>query len=141
MHFQNLQTGHFPGTHDSSHIAKALLSAAKEWCIDIPKQIVTFTTDSGSNIVKALHDMNIRRLSCAGHTLNLAVQKAIQVRQVTTAIGRCRKVVAHFHRSRVDQEVLQKKQDMFADVPKHRLIQVRFLNFKSVLFSLYFRML
>ncbi|XP_011408114.1 PREDICTED: zinc finger BED domain-containing protein 1-like [Amphimedon queenslandica] len=73
MHFQNLQTGHFPRTHESSHIAEALLSAAKEWCINIPKQIVTFTTDSGFNIVKDLDDMTIPRLSCAGHTLNLAV--------------------------------------------------------------------
>ena len=109
MRFKNLQTLHFPGSHDHSNLCEALASSTKDWCIDIKKQVVVFTTDSGSNVVKALVEMNILRLPCVGHTLNLAVQKALQVRQAVTAIGRCRKLVAHFHRSRIDNEELQKK--------------------------------
>lgn len=124
MCYKNLQTRHFPGTHDFSSISEALSSAATEWCINMEKQVVAFTTDSGSNIVKALDEMNILRLACAGHTLNLAVQKALQVRQVVTAIGRCKKIVAHFHRSRLDNEELNKKRSMFPDIQRHKLIQV-----------------
>ena len=64
-----------------------------------------FTTDSGSNIVKALEeDMNVLRLACAGHTLNLAVQKALQISQVSTLLARCRKLVSHFHKSCADSD-------------------------------------
>ena len=116
MCYQNLQTCQFPGIHNFSHIVEP--AAAKEWC---NKQVVAFTTDSGSNIVKALEEMNVLRLSCVGHTLNLAIQKALKVHQVVTAIGRCQKLVAHFHRSHIDHEELQKKQEMFPNIPKHRV--------------------
>ena len=124
--YKNLQTQHFPGTHDHTHISEALFTAASEWCINMSQQVVTFTTDSGSNIVKALSEMDLLRLPCAGHTLNLAVQKGLRVQQIASAIGRCRKLVAHFHKSRVDGEELQKKQEMFKDqdVKKNKLIMV-----------------
>ena len=83
---------------------------------------MAFTTDSGSNIVKALKDMDVLRLACAGHTLNLAVQKALQIPQVATPLARCRKLVSHFHKSRVDNDEFKKSQLMFSDIPKHKLI-------------------
>ena len=118
----NLQTHHFPGTHNHTTIVQALNTAAKEWCISFDKQLVAFTTDSGSNIVKALEDMDVLRLACAGHTLNLAVQKALQIPQVATPLARCRKLVSHFHKSRVDNDEFKKSQLMFSDIPKHKLI-------------------
>lgn len=128
MSFKNLQTRHFPGSHNHDTIQDTIVSAAADWCIDLRKQVVAFTTDSGSNIVKALEEMSMLRLPCIGHTLNLAVQKGIQVRQVVTAVGRCRKLVAHFHRSRIDSEELEKKQEMFKDIKKHKLIMVSLIS-------------
>ena len=122
MCFHNLQTHHFPGTHDHATISQALTTAANDWCINFDKQLVAFTTDSGSNVVKALDSMNVLRLACAGHTLNLAVQKALQIPQVSTPLARCRKLVSHFHKSRVDSDEFKKNQLMFSDVPKHKLI-------------------
>ena len=104
----NLQTRHLPGTHNNATIAQALHTAAKGWCISFDKQLVAFTTDSVSNIVKALEDMDVLRLTCAGHTLNLAVQKALQIPQVSTPLARCRKLVSHFHESRVDSDEFKK---------------------------------
>ena len=118
----NLQTDHFPGVHDFNTISRALTMAAEEWCINLDKQVVAFTTDSGSNIVKALDHMNVLQLACAGHTLNLAVQKALQIHKLSIPIARCRKLVTHFHKSRVDGDEFKKKQSMFPDVPKHKLI-------------------
>jgi hypothetical protein len=52
--YKNLQTNHFLGIHNHSNICDALSSAASDWCINFDKHLVAFTTDSGSNIVKAL---------------------------------------------------------------------------------------
>ena len=122
MCFHNLQTHHFPGTHDHATISQTLTAATSDWCINFDKQLVALTTDSGSNIVKALESMNVLRLACAGHTLNLAVQKALQIPQVSTPLARCRKLVSHFHKLRVDNDEFKKNQLMFSGVPKHKLI-------------------
>ena len=71
--------------------------------------VSAFTTDNGSNVVKAREeDLDKVRLPCAGHTLNLSVQKAFEVPAVERAIGRvAKKVVAHFNKSRLDAEELE----------------------------------
>ena len=66
--------------------------------------------------------MDVLRLACAGHTLNLAAQIALQIPQVSTQLARCRKLVSHFHKSQVDSNEFKKNQLMFSDIPKHKLI-------------------
>ena len=78
--------------------------AANDWCINIDNQLVAFTTDSRSDTVKALDSMNVLRHACAGHTLNLAVQKTLQTPQVSILLARCRKLVSHFHKLHVDND-------------------------------------
>ena len=73
MCFHNFQTHHLPGMHDHAAILQALTAAANDWCIKFNRQLVAFTTDSGSNVVKAFDSMNVLLLVCAGHTLNLVV--------------------------------------------------------------------
>lgn len=55
---------------------------------------------------------------CAGHSLNLAVQDALAVPGLKTALGKAKKIVEHFNRSRLDNEELRVKQN-----PSHSLIQ------------------
>ena len=50
MSYRNLNTKHFPGTHDHTHICEAISSVAQDWCINIKRQVVAFTTDNGSNL-------------------------------------------------------------------------------------------
>ena len=50
--FHNLQTNHFTGTHDHATILQSLTAAANDWCNSFNKQLVAFTTDNGSNVVK-----------------------------------------------------------------------------------------
>ena len=134
MSYRNLNTKHFPGTHDHTHICEAISSVAQDWCINIKRQVVAFTTDNGSNIVKSLKEMSILHVPCAGHTLNLAVQKAVEVQQVSGPVGRCRLIVAHFSKSRVDSDELKKAQSRFPDIPKHNLIKVcHYILHKQVL--------
>ena len=133
MSYYNLECKHFPGAHDYANIMDMIESLASDWGIDIKRKVTSFTTDSGSNIVKALDVMNIPRLACVGHTLNLAVQKALAgVPRVAGAVARCRKIVEHFNKSRVHAEELQKKRELFPEIPKHKLIQVYIYIYNSV---------
>ena len=50
--FHNLQTHHFTGTHDHATILQSLTAAANDWYNNFNKQLVVFTTDSESNVVK-----------------------------------------------------------------------------------------
>jgi len=82
MKHSSLQCHHTLGTHEHSHIAGAISTSTGEWCIDLERDVTAFTTDNGSSIVKAVEqDLGKLRLPCAGHTLNLSVQKAFEVQQ------------------------------------------------------------
>ena len=91
MMHRNLETHHLPGVHDNSHLASALCGSSSEWCIDL-NHVSAFTTDNGSNIVKTVkEDLEVTHLPCAGHTLNLAVQSALKVSAISTALNCCKK--------------------------------------------------
>ena len=114
MMHRNLETHHLPGVHDHSHLANALHDSTSEWCIDLD-HVSAFTTD---NIVKTVkEDLVVIHLPCAGHTLNLAVQSALKVPAISTALSRC-----HFNQSRIDREELHLKQQQLG-LPGHALIQ------------------
>ena len=79
-------------------------------------------------------------MPCAGHTLNLSVQKAFDVPAVERGVGRAKKLVAHFTKSCLDSEELEMKQGML-ELPKHKLIQVWYNNITHfiVLLNIYTR--
>lgn len=111
-----------PGSHDHLLVPTAIRDSLRDWCIDLNEDVSAFTTDNGSNVVKTIEeDLDKVCLPCAGHTLNLSVQKAFEVPAVERAIGRAKKVVAHFNKSRLDAEALEVKQEMLG-LPKHKLI-------------------
>ena len=122
MHSSQLHCHHMPGVHDHVHISEGITSALVEWCINLD-DIVAFVTDNGSNIKKSVkEDLDKLHLPCAGHTLNLSVQKAFSVPEIQTAISRAKKVVEHFNRSRLHYEELEEKQQLLG-LTKHKLIQ------------------
>ena len=105
---------HMPGTHDHSHLSGAISNSLCEWCIHADKDVTAY----GSNVVKAVkEDLDKIHFPCAGHTLNLSVQKAFEVQAVQKAISRLKRVVEHFNKSRPHHEELENKQKM-------KLIQV-----------------
>lgn len=80
-------------------------------------------TDNGSNIKKSVkEDLNKLHLPCAGHTLNLSVQKAFSVPEIQTAISQAKKVVEHFNRSHLHYEELEEKQQLLG-LTKHKLFK------------------
>ncbi len=63
-----------------------------------PENQICITTDSGSNIVKAMRDLKWPRLSCFGHNLHLSITKSIgKDSRCHRALGICRKIVSSFH--------------------------------------------
>ena len=122
MHSSQLHCHHMPGVHDHMHISEGITSALMEWCINLD-DIVAFVTHNGSNIKKSVkEDLDKLHLPCAGHTLNLSVQKAFSVPEIQTAISRAKKVVEHFNRSRLHYKELEEKQQLLG-LTKHKLIQ------------------
>ena len=71
-------------------------------------------------------------IPCAGHTLNLVVQHALAIPGLVVTLGRCRKIVEHFHRSRLDNEELKSKQKQL-DLPQHQLVQEVVTRWNSTL--------
>lgn len=53
----------------------------------------SITTDAGSNMVKCLEELGMRRMTCLGHVIHNAVTKAINIDSVKRVLGMCRKIV------------------------------------------------
>lgn len=69
-----LQTSYFPDDHTGEIIASGLRDALLCWGLKESRQ-VCMTTDSGSNMIKALQLNNWKNLGCFGHRLHNAIGK------------------------------------------------------------------
>ena len=80
MKHRNLQSFSFPGSHSAVNIAKLLKELVANWKIDLYTQVTTFTTDNAKNIINAIiENLMLTMIPCAGHTLNLVVQRALSM--------------------------------------------------------------
>ncbi len=87
-----------PEDHTADNISAALSDILDAWQLSSTKQ-VAITTDNGSNIVLACHNLDWVRLSCFGHNLNLAVRKSVSDSRCVRALAVCKKIVAAFSMS------------------------------------------
>lgn len=71
-----LQTAYFPDDHKGEIIAQGLKDALTSWNLD-EDRLVCMTTDSGTNIIKALRDNEWPNLQCFGHKLHNAIGKSL----------------------------------------------------------------
>ena len=76
-----------------------------------PKQLVSITTDSASNIRLACQLLKWKRLSCFGRNLDLAINKGLDDQCIDRVINLCRKVVAAFSHSWKRKRDLQEVQE------------------------------
>ncbi len=84
--------------HTGQNISDALLDVLENWELKQDK-VVAVTTDKGANVVAALRDLGVARISCYGHNLDLAIKKALIVPRVKQALARCHALVELFHHS------------------------------------------
>ncbi len=93
-----LETKEFPESHTGENIAEELEGILQEWNLPLDR-LSAVTTDNGSNIVRAADILGWQRMPCFSHTLQLAVEKAMSLPEVSRALARCRRLVSHFNHS------------------------------------------
>ncbi|RXN21998.1 zinc finger BED domain-containing 1-like protein [Labeo rohita] len=90
-----LQTAYFPDNHTGEIIAHGLKDALSSWGLS-EERLVCMTTDSSTNIIKALKDNNWPSLQCFGHRLHNAIENGVKDPRIDRAIGVCKKAVSAF---------------------------------------------
>ena len=117
-----LDTKEFLGAHTGVNIAAELEAVLDEWGLSA-SNIAAVVTDNGSNIIRAISDLEWPSITCFSHTLQLAViEGTTSTSEICKALGRCRKLAGHFHHSPKSTDLLKQKQSDL-HVPPHRLIQ------------------
>ena len=117
-----LETGEITAEHTAVNLSSYLIECLSRWSLQ-STQVSAAVTDNASNITAAISRMEWLHLGCFSHTLQLGVQKAVSLTEVSRAFGRARKVFGHFHSSVKSTNILrQKQQDLCHD--QHKLIQV-----------------
>ncbi|KAK3101955.1 hypothetical protein FSP39_007596 [Pinctada imbricata] len=116
-----LQTRCLPENHTGENLARVLKEAVEEWNLpnDPPPAVVS---DNASNMEKAaaLFEAEVH-IGCYAHTLNLAAQKSLKVKQVSHILARMRRIVSFFHRSSIAASKL-KLQAEILNLPAKKLI-------------------
>lgn len=114
-----LESQFFPEDHTGQNIAE-FNNMLEEWEIS-KSSLVSVTTDNAANMAKAFEDFPELRLGCFGHSLNLAISKALKMQRVDTAVKACRHLVQAFSRSWKRKRTLREKQAVL-NLPQKALI-------------------
>ena len=95
--------------HTGQNLAEAAVDILGNWELQ-SENLVCTTTDNGSNFIAAFQTLEWPRISCFGHNLDLAVNKALNIERVQQAIRRCHALVEVFSRSWKKYRDLRQKQ-------------------------------
>ncbi|XP_051990723.1 E3 SUMO-protein ligase ZBED1-like isoform X2 [Xyrauchen texanus] len=114
-----LQTRAMHESHTGSNIAELLKVALEEW--DIKSKDPAIVTDNASNMTIAAQLAGLLHFKCFAHTLNLASQRALQLKPVARLLGRVRRITSFFRRSPTASCVLREKQKLL-NLPQHKLL-------------------
>jgi hypothetical protein len=80
-----LQTREMPDSHTGENIAIELENASDEWGC----KATAISTDNAANMKVAIRRTTIPiHMGCFAHTLNLAANKAVELKEVSSALGR-----------------------------------------------------
>ncbi|CAI6358473.1 unnamed protein product [Macrosiphum euphorbiae] len=100
--------------HTGDNIADALIMLFLEYNIEIPSnKICSFTTDHGSNVLKAVKNLNITHTPCFGHAFNIAVGRIFLLQQVNVIVVKVKKIQNIFAHSWQAVKHLKTEQERF----------------------------
>lgn len=120
--------------HTSENIAAALKAITDEW--KVSDKIHCATTDSASNMKRAIRISKWNHLACFAHTLNLIVTDALkQNAGISGLIQQVKNIIAFFHRSTKANDNLKLNQSKLS-IPNHKLIQSVEIRWNSVFYML-----
>jgi hypothetical protein len=114
-----LEISYFPTPHNARSITGAIKRAIRKW--EIEDQVVSITTDNGANMVAAVRDLTpIKRLSCAAHTLQLAIGKGLKV--VDGLVSCAKQLINFFSTQKQIERLIKVQKEIGYEEPLH-LIQ------------------
>lgn len=121
-----LETGEITVEHTAINLSDYLKESLDRWKLP-STEISAVVTDNASNITAAINKLELQHFGCFSHTLQLGVQKAISLSDVSRALSRVRRLVSHFHSSVKSTNILRQKQrDLRHN--QHKLIQVQTIS-------------
>ena len=89
-----LATKHMPETHTGLHIAQRIDQIRNEFGI-AKENVAGITRDNAANMDVAMAELGFPDTSCFGHTLQLAINAALNHPEIQACITACRNVVTH----------------------------------------------
>lgn len=107
--------------HTGLNIAGTFKDVLANWELPLDK-LIAATTDNKSNYISAFaNHLGWIHISCFGHNLDLAIERALQVDKVQHSIRKCRSLVEAFSRSwQLSSELRQKQQQL--GLPEQSLV-------------------
>lgn len=121
-----LATQEMEERHTAVNLAEKLISILDDW--EINGKVSTVITDNAKNVVNAvkLLPLNIDNenmdVTCAAHSLQLAISIALKDEIFSELIKQCSSLVGHFKHSNVAKQSLFKKQEQLG-IPHQSLVQ------------------
>ena len=112
-----------PEDHTGINIASRVEEVLEEFQLK-KEELLSVTTDAGSNMVVALKELKVLRLTCFGHVLHNAITNALKDQRVSRAMGMCRRIVSAFSFSfkkarefrKIQEELQIEKKTLKSDV-------------------------
>ncbi|XP_018407000.1 PREDICTED: zinc finger BED domain-containing protein 1-like [Cyphomyrmex costatus] len=119
-----LTTKEIEERHTTINITAKIQEVLNEW--EINEKTTTVVTDNAinmTNAVKALSNLTLNEgITCAAHTMQLAISKGLEIAEIAIFCQKARKVVGHFRHSNIAWEALKTNQKNFK-MPVLKLIQ------------------
>ena len=114
-----LEITYFPIPYTAIAIADTIKKIIQKWKIE--DCVISITTDNGANVVSAIHELKpIKRLSCAAHTLQLAIRKGLKF--VETLSIYVKQLINFFSTQKQIERLIKVQKDNGYEKPLH-LIQ------------------
>ena len=124
MKSYTLTTEEVEERHTTINISARILEVLCHW--EINEKTTTVVTDNAINVtnaVKALPNLTINEgTTCAAHTMQLAISKGLEIREIDIFCQKAKKMVGHFRHSNIAWEALKANQENL-NMPVLKLIQ------------------
>lgn len=130
-----LSLNYVPYPHTGLVTKDLLLNELNKW--NLSNKIVAITTDNGSNIVSSIkklkQTLELDRVSCAAHTLQLTVKKALNANDdIKILILRVKKLISFFSSPKQLQAL--EKEEKAIGLTKNLLLNDEFIRFVCMSF-------
>ena len=109
MHCHLLETAEVMTDHTALNLAAGLKDSLEWW--KLPSgNLTAAVTDIARSKCLALEILDVMHIGCFAHTIQLGVQKVMDLPELSKAIGRAKWLVSHFNHSCKSSYVLCRKQ-------------------------------